>query len=155
MIVKSIILLALGTVMLNILSRLMEISSLKTVFRNIENSQRNWRKPLEKQEITHYVFCQHLGTETIFSKSHFCDRFVFNWSFNLNEKNSLLNFFFKFLFIFLRIHFSTVFRRFLCDFSIFLKTGFSTEIHINRDRVVFIHNCAQRWKYKDNDDYWS
>ena len=30
------------------LSRLMGISALKIVFRNIENSQRNWRKPFEK-----------------------------------------------------------------------------------------------------------
>ena len=35
---------------------LMEISALKTVFRKIKNWLRNWRKTLEKQEFTHYVF---------------------------------------------------------------------------------------------------
>ena len=39
----------------NGLSRFMGISALKTVDRNIYNSLRNRRKPLEKQEFTHYV----------------------------------------------------------------------------------------------------
>ena len=38
------------------LPRLMGISALKTVFSNIENSLRNLQNPLEKHEVTRYVF---------------------------------------------------------------------------------------------------
>ena len=53
--------------MQNILSRSSGISTLKSVFRNIENSLRNRRKTPKIQEFTHSVFCQYLGTCTIFS----------------------------------------------------------------------------------------
>ena len=49
------------------MSQLMRVWSLETVFINIENSLRNWRKTIEKQEFTLFVCCQYLGTNTNFS----------------------------------------------------------------------------------------
>ena len=61
--------------------------------------------------------------------------------------------FFKFISIFLR-DFSTVFRLFLREFSIFSKDGLSTEIPIKRDGLLCIKVCAQCLKCKANDDYY-
>ena len=96
----------------DVLSWLLGISPLNG-FRNVENSLKKLiEKTLEKQEITHYVFCQHLETHTIFEPAFL--RLV------LNFVNSL---------------FSTVLDRLLREFPIFLKLGFSAEIPINRDRI--------------------
>ena len=98
----------------NKLSRLMRISALKIVFRNIENSLRNWRKPLEKQEFTHYVICQYLDAYTIFSKTSFCDWLVFLLKIKFYWKKFLLNFCFQNSFLF----FCVIFQRFFADFSV-------------------------------------
>ena len=55
--------------------------------RNIENSLKKLTKKLEKQEVTHYLFCQYLETYTIFSKTPFCDRLVFLLKRKFNKKS--------------------------------------------------------------------
>ena len=115
--------------MFTIWSRLMGISALKTVSRNIENS-------IEKQEFWPFVFCHYLGTYTIFLKCTFVIGRYFKWK--------------KFKFTYIFCEFFTVFRRFLCEFPIFLKRGSALKFPLTATE-----KCAQRWQYKANDKCWS
>ena len=72
----------------------MGISALKTVLRNIENLHRSWRKPIEKQKFTHYVFCQYLETYTIFLKMNFWVKLVFILEIKFNWYKTLVKVFF-------------------------------------------------------------
>ena len=98
----------------NNLSRFMGISALKTVFKHIENSLRNWRKPLDKEEFTHYVCCQYLETYTIFSKTNFCGRLVFLLKIKFDRKKSCSICFSNSFWFFLR-DFSTVMQIIVCS----------------------------------------
>ena len=101
----------------NTLSRLMGISALKTVSRNMENSRINWRKTVEKQEFTPYVFSQYLETYLIFLKTHFSYRLVFALKilFKFCFSNSL-NFFWV-IFMGFFVNFSFSFQYILQRFS--------------------------------------
>ena len=71
----------------NILSRLMGVSALKTVFRNIENSLKNWQNPLEKQEFSHYSLVN-ISEHTQYFRNRICaNRFVFKLKIQLYFKN--------------------------------------------------------------------
>ena len=104
----------------NNLSRLMGISALITVFRNIENSLRNWQKPVEKQESTHYVSGQYLETYTIFSKTNFWSMLVILLKIKFNWKKLLLKCFF-YSFLFCCVIFQRFFADFFVSFQYFLK----------------------------------
>ena len=105
----------------NILSQLMGVSSLKT-FLILKTHLEIDEKPLKNKNIR-ILF---MSISRKMSQYIFSNIIIENRTF----KNSSFNFFFRFTFLFWRI-FSMVFRRFLCEFPIFLKTIFSTEIPIN------------------------
>ena len=56
----------------------------------------------ENQKYAHYVFCQYLGTYTLFLKTHFFDMYVFLIENRIKFLKPQLSFFQKFTFIFLR-----------------------------------------------------
>ena len=98
----------------------MGISALITVFRNIENSLRNWQKAVEKQESTHYVSGQYLETYTIFSKTNFWSMLVILLKIKFNWKKLLLKCFF-YSFLFCCVIFQRFFADFFVSFQYFLK----------------------------------
>ena len=124
-------------IMHDILSRLSGISALKTVIRNIENSLRNLWKPIEKHEFTHYIFSQYLGTYTMFLKTH-AIVWYFHWKKNLIKENLCWILFFP------------IYLYFSVSFQYFLKQISALKLPLNATE-----KCAQRWKYKANEDYWS
>ena len=136
----------------NNLSRLMGISALKTVFRNFENS--NLTKPPWKTRIYALCFFSSIYRNMYNNfENDFCDRLIFLLKIKFNYI-ILVNVFFQIHFNFLR-DFSTVFRRFLRKFPIFLETVSALKLPLNATEYYTKKKWAQRWKYKAYDDFWS
>ena len=97
----------------NLSPRLMGISAMKTIFRNVEISWRNWWKPLEKQELRITFLVNILEQIQLVLKTNFCDRLIFSLKIEFNSRKFLLNSIFK-----LTSFFCVLFQRFFVDFSV-------------------------------------
>ena len=134
----------------------MGISALKLGLRNSENLLRNWRKQLENQEFTHYVFLVNISDHPYMYniiENAFCERVVFYVKIKLKLK--LIRFWFlKFTFIVL-LNFSTVFCRYLrevCKLTIsrqiirscwtgtFINYSVKTRLKLTINNITLAHN---------------